>query len=296
MVQLPPFATVSFNGNRSDGPVECDCADPVALGRAERLASVGQLAAGLAHEMNTPLGSISAHAEESLEIIDHLQDGCLTSQATADLRSRQLAIMRQANRCSRIASRLLLFAQSARPVGGKSRPEEVINDVIQLFVAAAQAKGVRLDRRVGGQLPDVLIGPSELEQLLVNLIQNSLDACEQGETISIEGSAHDGQLHVAIADTGCGISQKSLSRIFDPFFTTKPVGQGTGLGLSVCLGIIRSVRGTIEVESAPGHGTRVRVTLPVDRSVSVDARTRGTCQTDVSPSCSAAASHAGGQR
>jgi two-component system NtrC family sensor kinase len=268
----------------------------LALGRAERLASVGQLAAGLAHEMNTPLGSISAHAEESVEIIDRIQSGRLTTQSLTDLRTRQLAIMRQAHRCSRIASRLLLFAQSSRPVGGKSRPDEVINDVVQLFASPAQAKGVRLERVVEGHLPDALIGPSELEQLLVNLMQNSLDACERGQTIRIEASAQDGQFRVAITDTGCGIPRDDLSRIFDPFFTTKPVGHGTGLGLSVCLGIIRSARGVIEVESAPSHGTRVCVTVPIEPPDTLDATSRGTFRSDVSPSCSAAGVHAGGPR
>src|SRR5437773_12533620 len=118
-------ASIRLNGKES-GTHSTTSTEALALGRADRLANVGQLAAGLAHEMNTPLGSISAHAEESLELLEHLHDGQLERGELADLRGRLLAIMRQANRCSRIATRLLQFAQPGRALSGKCRAESVI--------------------------------------------------------------------------------------------------------------------------------------------------------------------------
>lgn len=287
---------VRFTGDNSINRLSGGLADSTAFGRAERLASIGQLAAGLAHEMNTPLGSISAHAEESLETIDQLERESASDQPLADLRSHQLAIMRQANRCSRVASRLLLFVQSARPASGKCRADSVIHDVIQLFATAARAKGVRLERVIEGTLPDVLIGASELEQLLVNLVQNSLDACEVGGVVRLKAFARGDQADFVIEDTGCGIPEGDLNRIFDPFFTTKPVGQGTGLGLSVCLGIVRSARGTIEVDSTPGHGTRVEVGLPIDCCMDLGCHLPGAGTSNASTTCAATDQEAGGQR
>jgi two-component system NtrC family sensor kinase len=290
------MASVRFTGSNLLNRTVGDLADSTALGRAERLASIGQLAAGLAHEMNTPLGSVSAHAEESLEIIDRLQRESAASAPLAELRSHQLAIMRQAHRCSRVASRMLLFVQSARPVSGKCRSDEVVHDVIQLFATAAEAKGVRLEQQVTSRLPDVFIGPSELEQLLVNLVQNSLDACGRGDTVRLQAEAQDDHAEFVVEDTGCGIPKGDLNRIFEPFFTTKPVGQGTGLGLSVCLGIVRSARGAIEVESTPGAGTRVRVTLPAEHRLACHAAAAEMEQCDASPKRYTTAQEAGGQR
>ena len=283
MDQHTSLASIRLNGKDSDGRLARAPADGSALGRADRLASVGQLAAGLAHEMNTPLGSISAHAEESLEIVEHLNAGRLRREQLDDLRGRLLAIMRQATRCSRIATRLLQFAQPGRPVGGKCRPEQVVHEVIELFAATAREKGVHLDRLVDGELPDAPVGPAELEQLLVNLVQNSLDASDQGDMVRVEATALKDQLQFVVSDTGSGIPREILSRVFDPFFTTKSVGHGTGLGLSVCLGIVRSVGGSIEVESAPGHGTRVAVSLPIGSTEPAGVRVRVACPLPAGP-------------
>jgi two-component system NtrC family sensor kinase len=224
--------------------------------------------------MNTPLGSISAHAEESLEILDHLRDGRLGREKLDDLRGRLMAIMRQANRCSRIATRLLQFAQPPRAMGAACRPQQVLTQVVELFSPTAHERGVHLDQQCEDNLPAAPVGPAELEQLLVNLVQNSLDACARGDCIRIEvrlggtaGAAcptDHASIQLVVTDTGCGIPHSVLKQIFDPFYTTKPVGHGTGLGLSVCLGIARSVGGAIEVESAPRHGTRVTVTMPLE--------------------------------
>jgi two-component system NtrC family sensor kinase len=144
-----------------------------------------------------------------------------------------------------------------------------MRDVVELFGPAAHEKGIQLETIIDADLPDAPVGPAELEQLLVNLLQNSLDACGEGQDncVRIQASCSDDQLQIIVSDTGCGIPRDTLNRIFDPFFTTKPVGKGTGLGLSVCVGIVRGVGGSIEVESAPGRGTRVTVALPVAKGV-----------------------------
>jgi len=271
--------TIRMNGKDPVGRA----AEASALGRADRLANVGQLAAGLAHEMNTPLGSISAHAEESLELLEHLDVGRIERSKVDDVRGRLMAIMRQANRCSRIATRLLQFAQPARPVGGKCRPAEVVAEVVKLFTPTARAKGVHLDRVADKDLPETPVAAAEFEQLLVNLVQNSLDACSGGEIIRVQATVReDGttrlrSLDLIVTDTGSGIPRDVLNRIFDPFFTTKSVGQGTGLGLSVCHGIVRSVGGSIAVESAPGQGTRVTVSLPVESDARLGIQVHEAC-------------------
>lgn len=239
-------------------------ANPDALGRADRLANLGQLAAGLAHEMNTPLGSISGHAEELLEIIEAARDGQVDRAAAQDIRARLMAIMRQANRCSRIATRLLQFAQAARPHLDHCHFRPVVNGVVELLASAAKKKGVHITSEITDDLPAAPLGEPEMEQILLNLLQNSLDACDHGGQIAIEASANNGHLSFSVKDTGSGIPRDVLDRVFDPFFTTKPVGQGTGLGLSVCHGIVQSVHGSIEIESAPDRGAQVTVKLPLE--------------------------------
>jgi two-component system NtrC family sensor kinase len=265
-----------------------------AFGRADRLAIVGQLAAGLAHEMNTPLGSISGHAEEALEILEESPNGRLSQPRAKELGGRLLAIMRQANRCSRIATRLLQFAQAARPAVGQCRVGQVVAEVVELLASTAQEKGVHIDCSVADDLPVAPVGAPEMEQLLMNLLQNSLDACSSGGQITIQAAARARQLILTIRDTGCGIPHDVLNRIFDPFFTTKSVGQGTGLGLSVCHGIVRSTGGSIEVESAPGQGTRVTVSLPVGSDVRVGIQVREACHLGTGRSGHSGRKEAGG--
>jgi two-component system NtrC family sensor kinase len=275
-----PLPSIRLNGKEPVAWSIEETAKSSAFGRADRLANVGQLAAGLAHEMNTPLGSISGHAEESLEILEGSPDGRLSRSKAKELRGRLLAIMRGANRCSRIATRLLQFAQAARPSVAQCDAGQVIAEVVELVASAAQEKGVQIERRIPSPLPPAPVGAEELEQLLINLLQNSMDASSSGGRITIAATAHESQLTVMISDTGCGIPSDVLNRIFDPFFTTKPVGQGTGLGLSVCHGIVRSVGGSIEVASAPGHGTRVTVALPLEGTTSQQVRLIEACPVD----------------
>jgi len=256
------YTTIRSNSDGASQARPLAETERVALGRADRLAVLGQLASGLAHEINTPLGSISAHAEESLELLDRAQDGKLTPEQISDLKSHMLAIMRQTNRCSTIATRLLQFAHAPGPIGQTCHPRQVIHQVVELLGPTAQGLGVRLQTELEGSLPEVPMGAAELEQVLINLVQNGLDACQPGDSVCIEARAEDGNLCIVVADTGCGIPRETLSRIFDPFFTTKPVGKGTGLGLSVCLGIVRAAGGTIEVASAPGKGTQVTLNIP----------------------------------
>jgi mono/diheme cytochrome c family protein len=260
MEPLGAMGSVRVGAGLPRGPVGVGAAEAPALGQADRLAAVGQLASGLAHEMNTPLGSISAHAEEA---IDLLADQTLSPQNRDELRRHLLGIMRQAQRCSRIATRLLQFARPSHVQAESCPTDQVIDDAIALVTPEAQAKGVSLDRSDWNSLPHAPLGRADTEQLLVNVLQNGIDACQTGDLVRIRGEVAANQLLLVVEDTGTGISPETLKRIFDPFFTTKPAGQGTGLGLSVCLGIVTSVGGAIEVTSAPGCGTRVALALPL---------------------------------
>jgi two-component system NtrC family sensor kinase len=192
-----------------------------------------------------------------------LQADRLTSSDLADLRRRLHAILRQTHRCSRIASRMLQIAQPRRAVCECCEVAPVIEDVLDLFRLTAHRRAVELESSLPADLPTAPLGPADLEQLLVNLVQNSLDACNGPSRVCIEAAADDQQLRLTVTDNGVGITEDVLHRIFDPFFTTKPVGQGTGLGLCVCHGIVQTVGGAIEVTSAPGQGTRVTVSLPL---------------------------------
>ena len=117
-----------------------------------------------------------------------------------------------------------------------------------------------------GEIPDIECLPSEVNQVLLNLLLNAVQAVETRGTITVRTGAEDGKVWVEVADTGCGIQPKNLKHIYDPFFTTKPVGTGTGLGLSITYGIVRKHGGRIDVESEPGKGTTFRVSLPVRRA------------------------------
>ena len=274
MVDHTDLNSIRVNGQSCTSAVRKDWPAPADIERADRLAVIGQLAGGLAHEMNTPLASISAHAEESLEMLSGAR---LTPQQLAQLRERQMAIMRQAHRCSRVASRLLQFADPARPAGERAAPPPVVGEVVQLLAPSAEQRGVQLDAVLQEPLPAAPLAPAELEQLLLNLVQNAVDACQTGGRVRIEAASTDGELQFIVTDTGCGMSRDLLPRIFDPFFSTKPIGQGTGLGLSVCYGMVRAVGGSIEVESAPGRGTRVMVRLPCEPQPSTVVRTVEAC-------------------
>ena len=211
----------------------------------ENLASVGQLAAGVAHEINNPLGTILLFAE------------VINKELAADDPRREdlKMIISETIRCRKIVSDLLNFARQQEVLAQECDIHDLLEQVIEGISRKASFKKVTVLRQFSPQLPAIEADQAQLMQVFVNLLDNAADAMPAGGTITISTSLIDNQrLEVRISDTGCGISEENLGKLFTPFFTTKPVGKGTGLGLSIVYGIIKTHRGQITVNSQARPG------------------------------------------
>jgi signal transduction histidine kinase len=225
------------------------------VARAEKLASVGQLSAGIAHEINNPLGIILGYTQLLL------RNEAPETERHADLK----VIEKHVRNCKNIVESLLNFARMSKPEKEIVHICEVIDDVLNFIRHQSESDHITLKREYEPDIPPVLLDEKKIKQVVVNLVMNAKHAVgTQGTiTLSAKHDAVSGQIVIKVKDTGCGIEEKNLSRIFDPFFTTKPTGQGTGLGLSVSYGIVRNHGGDIFAESEPGRGAVFTVVLPV---------------------------------
>jgi two-component system NtrC family sensor kinase len=235
--------------------------------RGEKLASVGLLAAGIAHELNNPLTGVLTFA--SL-VRKQLADDSPEAQ-DLDL------VIQETRRCAAIIRRLLDFAREKAPEKKYADLNGLINRTVQLFEQPAQAADIEIRMDLDAALPAAWIDESLVEQVIMNMLVNARHAIESGggegrirvRTRRLERARPDGAepaqvAEITIADSGCGIPEENLPKIFDPFFTTKGVGKGTGLGLSVSHGTIEAHGGWIEVDSTVGVGTEFRVYLPLN--------------------------------
>ena len=227
--------------------------------QSEKLAAVGQLAAGVMHEINNPLATIGACVAA---MQGKLEDGQATSGALGEYLD---IIDREVERCSSIVDGLLDFS---RPKGQSKAPLSVsalLDETLFLLKHHQRFKRMAVERELEAGLPRILGNKEQLIQALMALLLNAVDAMEQGGRLTVRGAraAHDDEVMVEVADTGVGIPRESQAKIFEPFYTTKQPGRGTGLGLSICYGIVEDHRGRIEVESIPGQGATFRVFLPV---------------------------------
>jgi PAS domain S-box-containing protein len=222
--------------------------------QAEKLAALGTLAAGLAHELNNPIGIISSRAE--LMLLDG-EAGTLPEDVTEDLR----VIHRHAQRVARIAQGLLSFARSSSGKVGLVDLNRVVDETLLLVEKMIVKDGAGIRRALAPDLPPVRGDANALQQVVMNLLTNARDAVQGGGEISIETrvTPQAGRVQLVVHDTGPGIPPEILPKIFDPFFTTK--AQGTGLGLSISFGIVRDHQGTVDVRSRPGEGTTFVLTF-----------------------------------
>ena len=224
--------------------------------RAEKLAALGTLAAGLAHELNNPIGIICSRIEVML----------LEAESTGlpeAIRSDLQVLHRNAQRVARIAHGLLSFSRQSPGTHAIVQLNDVVRETLLLAERQVTRTGIKLTVEAADALPPVRGDSSALEQVLLNLVTNAADAVEAGGEIRIITRPHPeraGCVQLIVADSGSGIPPDVLPSIFDPFFSTKP--SGTGLGLSVSDGIVREHGGTIDVEATPGQGTRFTITLP----------------------------------
>lgn len=217
--------------------------------QSEKLTSMGILAAGIAHEINTPLTNISLN----IEMLKDLVDG------DERVGRKIAAIERNIKRASRIARELLHFSREKETALEPTSLNQVLASAIHLLEHQPLSSIIRLNLQ---EIPDIMGISWKLEEVFVNLLMNSLDACTERDWIEISTSVQQNRIVVVIADSGHGIRPEHLARVFDPFFTTKEVGRGTGLGLSVCYNIIGQHGGEIELTSKERGGTTVTISFP----------------------------------
>lgn len=228
---------------------------------AGKLASIGELAAGIAHEINNPVAIMVEEAGWIQDLLEDMEGGGPLD--VEEVRRSLVQIRTQGARCKEITHKLLSFARRTDPTVQQVQINTLVQEVVALVEQRARFAGVNIRTHLTESLPWVAMSPSEMQQVLLNLINNALDAMEKtGGTLDITTRYDNGRVIVHVADTGEGIPHANLQRIFDPFFTTKPVGKGTGLGLSICYGIIRKLGGDITVNSAVGVGTTFHIHLP----------------------------------
>ncbi len=239
------------------------------LVRADKLASLGTLVAGIAHEINNPLGIIAGYSEALLDRCG--EAGLVRSEAFRDFPEYLQTIHNEIFRCKDILATLLEFARPAAGIIRQIDINELLKEVILLVNYKAKRLKHRIDLELTAELAKIQAEPGKLRQLFMNIIINSMYFTPEGGRIVIKTSKScndtryisDDAIKVTISDTGCGIDPADLSKIFDPFFTTKPVGDGTGLGLSICHKIAQEHGGTIDVESSIGIGTVFSINLPL---------------------------------
>lgn len=223
------------------------------LRHADRLATIGQLAAGVAHELNEPLGNILAFAqlaEKQPGVPGQVADD-LAKVVAASLHARE------------VVKKLMLFARQMPPQKMRVDLNRVVEEGLEFLQARCAKNGVVLKRRLSSQLPRITADPSQMNQVLVNLVVNAIQALPEGGTLKIVTCAVRGQVILVVEDDGIGMAPEVLQKIFIPFFTTKDIHDGTGLGLPVVHGIITAHQGAISVRSEPDRGARFEIRLPV---------------------------------
>jgi len=229
-----------------------------------KLASIGSLAAGIAHEINNP---VAIMVEEAGWIKDLLEEEEFCKSENLDEFERALnQIKTQGRRCKEITHKLLSFARKTDSRILETHINELIRELIALSEQRAKYAKITIRTNFQNDLPVTYLSQSEMQQVLLNLMNNAIDAMENrgGElTVSTRFEFKEGVIVIEVSDNGPGIPEANLSRIFEPFFTTKPVGKGTGLGLSICYGIIQKMGGQIDVKSGIDSGTTFYIRLPV---------------------------------
>lgn len=220
---------------------------------ADRLATIGKLAAGIAHELSEPLGAILGFAQLAVQVpgIPQQTQQDLDKIVQASLRARE------------IIKKLLFFGRQTPPARAPINLNSVVTEGLTILEPRFAAQAIRLSLRLAPDLPPIVADPGQIQQVVVNLVLNSIQAMPGGGEIVVATARDEGEVLLRVTDTGIGMSREVLAQIFEPFFSTKEVGQGTGLGLSVVHGIVTGHGGTINVASEPGRGSRFEVRLPV---------------------------------
>ena len=230
--------------------------------QSEKLAAIGQLAAGVMHEINNPLATIGACVAAA--------EGRLSEVAGAGepaIREYLSIIDREVERCTSIVDGLLDFSRPKGKAKAAANLNRIVDETLGLLRHHKRFKAIALARELDESLPEVVVNAEQIVQVLMALSINALDSMEGGGRLAVRtgrSRRRGDHVFVEVEDSGAGIGTDVRSKIFEPFFTTKAPGRGTGLGLSICYGIVEEHRGRIEVESVPGRGSTFRVSLPVE--------------------------------
>lgn len=230
------------------------------LHHADRLATIGQLAAGVAHELNEPLAAILGLAQLSRKAAD------LPGPIARDLEK----IVKATLHAREVIRNLLLFARHVPPEKTTIRLNDLVEDALAFLEPRRAHSGIELVRALEEDLPEVTADPAQIRQVLVNLLVNAVQAMPRGGKLEVRTGSETDSVFVVIADSGMGMTADVRQKLFTPFFTTKDVGEGTGLGLAVASGIVNSHGGTIRVESEINRGSRFEVRLPRTPRLSTD--------------------------
>jgi signal transduction histidine kinase len=222
------------------------------LRHADRLATIGQLAAGVAHELNEPLGNILGFAQLAMKTPE------IQPQVEKDLQSIENASLH----AREIIKKLMTFARQLPADQVRTNINKIVKEGLYFFEARCVKAGIRLELRLAPDLPPVWVDPGQMNQVLVNLVVNAIQAMPEGGTITVATLAEKDHVFLSVEDTGEGMSEKVQRQIFLPFFTTKDINEGTGLGLPVVHGIVTSHKGIITVESKAGKGSCFTIQLP----------------------------------
>jgi signal transduction histidine kinase len=230
--------------------------------QSARLASLGKLAATIAHEINNPLAGVLNYIKLLIRIF---QKDPLPLDRLEDIRAFLSIMEKETTRSGEIVKNLLSFSRPSVVRLEATPINDIIEQALNILTHKIEISGVQLERDLGANLPPVICDFKQIQQALMNIIINGVEAMPEGGTLTIASRSlsEANMVEVEIRDTGLGISKENLKNLFEPFFTTKAEGKGVGLGLSVSYGIISKHEGVILVESSPGQGTQFRVRLPI---------------------------------
>jgi signal transduction histidine kinase len=223
------------------------------LRHADRLATIGQLAAGVAHELNEPLGNILGFAQLAKKSPD------LPEQASKDVEK----IVNSCLHARQVIQKLMMFARQTPPEKTMVNLNQIVQEGLYFLEARCTKQGIEVARLLDPELPEITADAAQLHQVLVNLTVNAIQAMPNGGKLFLRTGKSGDYVCLVVEDTGMGMSEEVMKKIFMPFFTTKDVGQGIGLGLAVVHGIVTGHRGSISVQSKVGEGSRFEVLLPV---------------------------------
>jgi len=230
----------------------------------ERLAALGTLAAGVAHEINNPLAIINEAAGYLTLLLKKKELMGMAHKAAFEKALQKIDA--SVDRARSITHQLLGSVRKSEAILDNVNPVELVEETVQLIRREARDRDIRIDQRAAPGLKTIWVDPNQLRQVLINLLSNAIQASSPGSSIRVELKPHPEGISIAVADTGEGIPREHLEKIFEPFFSTKAPGEGTGLGLFVTRELIEKMSGNLKVDSRLGHGTRFTVQIPNQRS------------------------------